>query len=102
MDNLETTFEAVPWRKNATKAQVMQLKEQINSIVASIPQIALSKMVRSWHIFRLEQSGYWVGLGEKCVVDISIYNDTIHPATNVQGGRVTKNLEKIEIFVGNA
>jgi len=80
----------------------MEIKDQINSIVSSIPQIALNQMVKSWHIFRMEQTGYWVGLGDKCVVDSSISNDTIHPVTNVQGGRVTKNLEKIELFVANS
>ena len=33
------------------------------------------------------------------MVDCSILSDTIHPTTSVQGGRVTKNLDKIELYV---
>ena len=35
------------------------------------------------------------------MVDASILSDLIHPESNIQGGRITKNLEKIEIYVTN-
>ena len=65
--------------------------------------MALNQMIKGWHCFRLEETGQWTALGnDKYLVDSSILNDTIHPQTNTQGGRVTKNLEKMEIYVSNA
>ena len=58
-------------------------------------------MMKSWHCFRLETSTYWSSLGDKYLVDSSILNDAVHPLTNVQGGRVTKNLDKLEIYIAN-
>ena len=67
-----------------------------------MPSVALCKMVKSWHHFRLQQSGAWCTLGQdKYIVDSSILSDDIHPETNVQMGRVTKNLEKLELFAAN-
>ena len=59
-------------------------------------------MIKSWHCFRLEASGFWTSLGDKFLVDSSILSELIHPQTNIQGGRVTKNLEKLEIFTSDA
>ena len=67
-----------------------------------VPSIALNLMVKNWHCFRLEESKQWTSLGsDKYLVDSSILSDTIHPLTNIQGGRVTKNLDKLEIYVSN-
>ena len=85
-----------------SKEQVLDLKNSIQEIMTNIPQVALSKMVQTWHCFRLEASSHWTSLGShKYLVDSSILSDTIHPLTNIQGGRVTKNLEKVEIYVSN-
>ena len=61
----------------------------------------MSQMVRNWHYFRLEESGYWYSMGDKYVVDSSLLSDAIHPQTNVQGGKLTKNLDKLEFYVAN-
>ena len=85
-----------------TKDQVIKLKSDIEQIMKDIPSVALSQMVKSWHHFRLEESGAWCTMGnEKYTVDSSILSDDIHPETNVQMGRVTKNLEKLELYVAN-
>jgi hypothetical protein len=59
-------------------------------------------MVKSWHHFRLEESGAWLTMEyDKYVIDSSILSDEIIPEKNVQMGRVTKNLEKLELNVTN-
>jgi len=68
-----------------------------------VPPTALAIMIRNWHAFRLENSGFWTALAnDSFLVDSSILKDTIHPESNIQGGRVTKNLEKVEIFITNS
>ena len=72
-------------------------------MIKDIPGNCFNKMVKSWHCFRLEQSGGWTSLSsDKYLVDSSILTDIIHPQTNIQGGRVTKNLEKLEIYISSA
>ena len=68
-----------------------------------IPSVALCQMVKSWQCFRLEASGKWCALGDdRYVVDSSLTSkDSVHPDTNIQMGKVTKNLEKLEMFVAN-
>jgi hypothetical protein len=105
IDECETVFENAPLTSVKTdgvsKDEVLVLKEKINAILSSIPDRALAGMLKSWHYFRLERSTFWKSVSDKYVVDTDILNDTIHPVTNTQGGRVTKNLEKLEVFVAN-
>lgn len=74
---------------------------ELEALIKDISEQKMGFMIKDWHCFRLEASGYWVSLGDQCVVDISLTTDTIHPTTNVQGGRVTKNLEKLELYVAD-
>ena len=86
-----------------TKDEVLKLKEGISNVLKEIPHQAMNQMIKNWHCFRLEQSGQWLMLGDgKCIVDSSLMELVPNLETNIQGGRVTKNLEKIEIFVANS
>jgi hypothetical protein len=83
--------------------QVIKLKTDIAEVMKNVPSTALAIMIRNWHSFRLENSGYWTALkNDSFMVDSSLLKEIIHPDTNVQGGRVTKNLEKLEMFIMNA
>ena len=105
LSRIELVFEnaVLPSGKSdkLTKDQVQAIKESVTTMLKDIPSVALNQMVKSWHCFRLECSGYWTSLGDKFVVDSSILSDTIHPVTNTQGGRVTKNLDKLELYVAD-
>jgi hypothetical protein len=62
----------------------MSLKKDMEEILNDIPSIALCQMVKSWHHFRLEQSGAWTTMAnDKYIVDSSVLSDDIHPETNV-------------------
>lgn len=86
---------------DVTSEQVQQLKKDLGEMVNDIPAPCMGQMVRSWHYFRLEESGYWYSLGDKYIVDSSLQSDAIHPQTNVQGGRITKNVDKMQIYIAN-
>lgn len=85
----------------ASKEEVLELKDKIISMLLQVPTRALSSMVRSWHCFRLEKSQNWTSINDKFVVDSSIMTENIHPQTNTQNGRITKNLDKLEIYISN-
>lgn len=101
----ELVFETANLRSGktdqVTKQDVLDLKDKIIGILLNVPSRALSQMLRSWHCFRLEKSTNWTSINDKFVVDSSIMTDTHHPQANVSNGRITKNLEKLEIYISN-
>lgn len=79
-----------------TSDEVLKLKNDINQIVKDIPSTSLSTMVRSWHSSRLENTGNWTSLGnDSFLVDSSL----IDREQILEPGRITKNLQKLEIYV---
>ena len=64
--------------------QVIKLKTDIAEVMKNVPSTALAIMIRNWHAFRLENSGYWTALkNDSFMVDSSLLKEIIHPDTNV-------------------
>ena len=62
----------------------MKLKDDIAVILNNVPRTALAIMIRNWHAFRLENSGFWTALAnDSFLVDSSILKETIHPDSNI-------------------